>query len=236
MLQLRRLSLRLVSCCLAESPKSNSLFPFLFVAAAAATAAATNTAVIVGRMYNRDTAGQERFRSLVLSSYLRDSSVAVLVYDVTSQSTFESTSKWIEDVRNERGNDIIIVLVGNKVDNADARVVSTEDGEQRAREFNTLFIEVSALSGYNVKTLFRRIAAALPVPEAHPSTAFSSSSAASVAGAGTAAAAAASGGIVPISSGSASEVVDLSRPRPVRLAGNGQGQADRPQSASGCPC
>lgn len=69
-----------------------------------------------------DTAGQERFRSLI-PSYIRDSSVAVVVYDVTSKPSFQNTSKWIDDVRAERGNDVIIVLVGNKTDLQEKRFV-----------------------------------------------------------------------------------------------------------------
>uniref|UniRef100_A0A673Z9B0 RAB6A, member RAS oncogene family n=1 Tax=Salmo trutta TaxID=8032 RepID=A0A673Z9B0_SALTR len=72
-----------------------------------------------------DTAGQERFRSLI-PSYIRDSTVAVVVYDITSEQ------------------------------------ITTEEGEQRAKELNVLFIETSAKTGYNVKQLFRRVAAALP--------------------------------------------------------------------------
>jgi Ras-related protein Rab-6A len=79
-----------------------------------------------------DTAGQERFRSLI-PSYIRDSSVAVVVYDVTSMApmgidllivgrvSFQNTAKWVDDVRAERGNDVIIVLVGNKTDLNDKR-------------------------------------------------------------------------------------------------------------------
>ncbi|KAI9219718.1 ras small monomeric GTPase Rab6 protein, partial [Blastocladiella britannica] len=63
------------------------------------------------RLHLWDTAGQERFRSLI-PSYIRDSSVAVVVYDVSSKSSFHNTSRWIDDIRNERGNDVIVVLVG----------------------------------------------------------------------------------------------------------------------------
>ncbi|TPX52491.1 hypothetical protein SeMB42_g01392 [Synchytrium endobioticum] len=108
-----------------------------------------------------DTAGQERFRSLI-PSYIRDSSVAVVVYDITNRNSFMNTSKWVDDVRAERGNDVIIVLVGNKTDLNEKRQVSTEEGEKKAKEFNVMFIETSAKAGYNVKTLFRRIAQALP--------------------------------------------------------------------------
>uniref|UniRef100_A0A8C5PDC5 RAB41, member RAS onco family n=1 Tax=Leptobrachium leishanense TaxID=445787 RepID=A0A8C5PDC5_9ANUR len=108
-----------------------------------------------------DTAGQERFRSLI-PSYIRDSTIAVVVYDITNLNSFQQTSKWIDDVRTERGSDVIIMLVGNKTDLADKRQITTEEGEQRAKELSVMFIETSAKTGYNVKQLFRRVAAALP--------------------------------------------------------------------------
>merc|ERR1712174_153952 len=103
----------------------------------------------------------ERFRSLI-PSYIRDSTVAVVVYDVTNINSFNQTNKWIDDVRTERGTDVIIVLVGNKTDLADKRQVSIDEGERKAKELNVMFIETSAKTGYNVKQLFRRVAAALP--------------------------------------------------------------------------
>ena len=84
-------------------------------------------------------------------------------------NSFQQTNKWIEDVRAERGNDVIIMLVGNKTDLADKRLeleigtntlcvlyllfrqVSMEDGEKKAKELNVMFIETSAKAGYNVK-------------------------------------------------------------------------------------
>jgi len=97
-----------------------------------------------------DTAGQERFRSLI-PSYIRDSTVAVVVYDITNANSFQQVNKWIEDVRAERGNDVIIMLVGNKTDLQDKRQVSMEEGERKAQELNVMFIETSAKAGYNVK-------------------------------------------------------------------------------------
>ncbi|XP_076877099.1 ras-related protein Rab-41 isoform X1 [Brachyhypopomus gauderio] len=108
-----------------------------------------------------DTAGQERFRSLI-PSYIRDSAAAVVVYDIANLNSFQQTSKWIDDVRTERGSDVIIMLVGNKTDLADKRQVSVEAAERKARELNVMYIETSAKAGYNVKQLFRRVAAALP--------------------------------------------------------------------------
>jgi Ras-related protein Rab-6A len=112
-----------------------------------------------------DTAGQERFRSLI-PSYIRDSSVAVVVYDVTNKTSFQNCDKWIQDVKTERGNEVIIMLVGNKTDLADKRQVTAEEGEAKATKLGVMFIETSAKSSNNVKQMFRRLADALPgVPD-----------------------------------------------------------------------
>lgn len=108
-----------------------------------------------------DTAGQERFRSLI-PSYIRDSSVAVVVYDISNAKSFAQTRKWVDDVRSERGNDVIIVLVGNKTDLNDKREVTAAQGEEEAKKHNLMFIETSAKVGHNVKPLFKKIAVALP--------------------------------------------------------------------------
>eukprot|EP01101_Sappina_pedata_P002509 TRINITY_DN12744_c0_g1_i1.p1 TRINITY_DN12744_c0_g1~~TRINITY_DN12744_c0_g1_i1.p1 ORF type:complete len:229 (-),score=60.99 TRINITY_DN12744_c0_g1_i1:101-760(-) len=108
-----------------------------------------------------DTAGQERFHSLI-PSYIRDSSVAVIVYDVTNRASFMNTSKWLDDVRNERGSDVVTMLVGNKSDMSDKRTVSIEEGEAKAKEYDVMFVETSAKSGFNIKALFRKVASALP--------------------------------------------------------------------------
>jgi len=109
-----------------------------------------------------DTAGQERFRSLI-PSYIRDSSVAVIVYDIANRQSFLNTSKWLDDVRTERGEDVVIILVGNKTDLGDKyRQVSTKEGEEKAMENGILFIETSAKVGYNIKALFMKLAENLP--------------------------------------------------------------------------
>jgi Ras-related protein Rab-6A len=62
-----------------------------------------------------DTAGQERFKSLI-PSYIKDSAVAIVVYDITSKQSFQSVNKWIEDAKNLRDDEVLLVLVGNKSD------------------------------------------------------------------------------------------------------------------------
>ncbi|TFY82556.1 hypothetical protein EWM64_g1451 [Hericium alpestre] len=108
-----------------------------------------------------DTAGQERFRSLI-PSYIRDSTVAIVVFDITNRQSFLSTSKWIDDVRSERGNDVMVVLVGNKADLSDKRQVTLEEATAKSQQLNIMFMETSAKAGHNVKSLFKKIAMSLP--------------------------------------------------------------------------
>lgn len=78
------------------------------------------------------------------------------------RASFLNTTKWVDDVRNERGEDVIIVLVGNKTDLNDKRQVTPEDLDKRAKELGVMSIETSAKAGHNVKALFKKIAMALP--------------------------------------------------------------------------
>lgn len=73
------------------------------------------------------------------------------IFSLPDANSFHQTSKWIDDVRTERGSDVIIMLVGNKTDLSDKRQVSSEEGERKAKELNVMFIETSAKAGYNVK-------------------------------------------------------------------------------------
>jgi len=111
-----------------------------------------------------DTAGQERFRSLI-PSYIRDSAIAFVLYDVTSRASFLNCRDWVSKVREEGGDDVIIMLVGNKIDREQDRDVRTEEGESLARELGCLFMEASAKSGQNVKNSFTRAASDLDLPK-----------------------------------------------------------------------
>ena len=62
-----------------------------------------------------DTAGQERFKSLI-PSYIKDSAVAIVCYDITNTESFQSVDKWIEDAKAIRDDDVLIILIGNKSD------------------------------------------------------------------------------------------------------------------------
>ena len=62
----------------------------------------------------------------MIPSYIKDSAVAIVCYDVTSRDSFHSVEKWIEDARALRDDDVLLVLVGNKADMDSGRQVSTE--------------------------------------------------------------------------------------------------------------
>ena len=106
-----------------------------------------------------DTAGQERFRSLV-PSYIRDSSIAVLVYDVSDPKTFEEAKAWHKTVVNERGNDAVCILAGNKNDLESK--VNHEQVISFAHPLSIPTIETSAKTGQNVARLFKLISESIP--------------------------------------------------------------------------
>ena len=78
-----------------------------------------------------DTAGQERFRS-VTHAYYRDAQALLLLYDVTNQSSFDNIRAWLSEIRQYAEEDVVIMLLGNKVDKA-TRVISKEQGEKLAK-------------------------------------------------------------------------------------------------------
>jgi Ras-related protein Rab-2A len=74
-----------------------------------------------------DTAGQESFKSIT-RSYYRGSICAFLVYDITNRESFDNLAKWLEETKNYANDKITIMLVGNKTDATQKRVVSFDEG------------------------------------------------------------------------------------------------------------
>ncbi|KAK8807131.1 hypothetical protein WA158_003890 [Blastocystis sp. Blastoise] len=108
-----------------------------------------------------DTAGQERFKSLV-PGYVRGCDVAVIVFDLSDVTTLTHCKDWANLVRNEKGDDVILYIVGNKADLCQTRKVTQLDAEKVANELNATFLETSAKHGYNIDKLFNTIAMTLP--------------------------------------------------------------------------
>ena len=105
------------------------------------------------RLLLYDTAGQEKFKSLI-PMYIRDANIILVVYDITNKDSFIHTEHWVNETKNLERKDAIFVLVGNKIDLELDRMVSTKEAEDFATEKGFLFYEVSAKTGEKVEDLF----------------------------------------------------------------------------------
>merc|ERR1712137_960587 len=104
-----------------------------------------------------DTAGQERFRS-VTRSYYRGAAGAILLYDISDRESFDHVSTWLADARSLASPDIVIVLVGNKVDKDDEREVQFLEASRFAQENDLMFLETSALTGDGIQEAYLKCA------------------------------------------------------------------------------
>ncbi|XP_064871543.1 ras-related protein Rab-26-like [Oncorhynchus nerka] len=104
-----------------------------------------------------DTAGQERFRS-VTHAYYRDANALLLLYDVTNRTSFDNIKAWLTEIHDYAQQDVVLMLLGNKADATQQRVVKREDGERLAKEFGVPYMETSAKSGLNVELSFTAVA------------------------------------------------------------------------------
>ena len=104
-----------------------------------------------------DTAGQECFRSIT-RAYYKNSVCAMVVYDITSRTTFENVQNWIEDIRNQSPKTVLIILVGNKIDLEDSRAISYDEGSAFAIKNGIIFAETSAKTGEGIEEVFLKSA------------------------------------------------------------------------------
>jgi small GTP-binding protein len=105
-----------------------------------------------------DTAGSERYHSIILSFFKNASAVGV-VYDLASRPTFSRVDFWIELARENAPPGVPLFLVGNKADLSETRMVSGEEGKLKSLEDKLAgFAETSAKTGEGIDTLFSMIA------------------------------------------------------------------------------
>ncbi|KAL9546822.1 Ras-related protein Rab-11A [Mucor atramentarius] len=104
----------------------------------------------------KPSAGQERYRAIT-SAYYRGAVGALLVYDISKHSTYESVDRWLKELRDHADSNIVIMLVGNKSDLRHLRAVPTEEAKQFASDNGLSFIETSALDATNVDQSFQQI-------------------------------------------------------------------------------
>ncbi|KAJ2662644.1 GTP-binding protein [Coemansia sp. RSA 1200] len=105
-----------------------------------------------------DTAGQERFRTIT-TAYYRGAMGILLVYDVTDERSFNNIENWYMNVEQHASEGVNKILIGNKCDIDDRRVVTKDMGQALANKFNINFKETSAKSNINVEESFLELAA-----------------------------------------------------------------------------
>lgn len=107
-----------------------------------------------------DTAGQERYRAIT-SAYYRGAVGALIVYDVTKRRSFASIEMWQKELKEYADTHIIAMLVGNKTDLTNERIVPAEESSGYAQRNGFALIETSALDSSNVELAFERLLSAI---------------------------------------------------------------------------
>ncbi|XP_052646383.1 EF-hand calcium-binding domain-containing protein 4B [Harpia harpyja] len=97
-----------------------------------------------------DTAGQERYRSIT-KQFFRKADGVIVMYDITAKDTFTAVKQWLISIEETTGENVPVLLLGNKTDNEKEREVPMGMGEHLAKDYNLIFYECSAYSGYNTK-------------------------------------------------------------------------------------
>ena len=100
-----------------------------------------------------DTAGQEKYKSMV-ASYYRGANVALVVFDITNHSSFDSLPLWIENYYKNGPEQKNIILIGNKKDMVENRQVTQEEAETFSETNNMMYFETSAKEGDNIEYVF----------------------------------------------------------------------------------
>jgi len=101
-----------------------------------------------------DTAGQERYKAIT-SAYYKGAKGAIIVYDITSEESFNNIEVWIHEVKVKASNNLQIMIIGNKIDLYKERKVSLEKGIEKAKTLNLHLFEASALDKTNVNEAFK---------------------------------------------------------------------------------
>ena len=103
-----------------------------------------------------DLAGQSQFKK-VRQSYLSNAEAGILAFDVTNPISFQNIENWHKEILSASPN-ITLILIGNKIDLEDERLVSREDGEKTAENLGIPYIETSAKTGESINDAFRMLA------------------------------------------------------------------------------
>lgn len=104
-----------------------------------------------------DTAGQERFHTIT-TSYYRGANGIMLVYDITNPKSFDNITKWLKNITDFASDDVERILLANKCDMEEKRMISTARGQEVATANNIKFYETSAKNNQNISDAFVTLA------------------------------------------------------------------------------
>ena len=104
-----------------------------------------------------DTAGEERFRSLI-PSYLKNADCIIIVFDITNKDSFNSLNKWLTDSKNNASEGTIYIICGNKSDLKEKRTVNENEIDEYIKKNELIYVECSAKNGEGIKDLFNTVA------------------------------------------------------------------------------
>ena len=99
---------------------------------------------------------KERFKNII-ASYYRGAHGILLIYDVTDKDSFKNLSNWIIEIEKNSSKQVLKVLIGNKTDLEDKRVVTYNQGKEFADTYGLKYIETSAKKNLNVNEAFETL-------------------------------------------------------------------------------
>ena len=102
------------------------------------------------KLFFYDTTGQEKYKSIALN-IIRNAQGIILMYDITNKKSFESIPDWIKSIRDSKGENFPMILLGNKLDKEDIRIISEKEGKELADKYGIKFFETSNKTGVNVQ-------------------------------------------------------------------------------------
>ena len=108
------------------------------------------------KLFFHDSAGEEKFKSISLN-LMKNADGILLFYDITNKSSFDSISGWIKSIYDVKDKNFPIILLGNKCDLKNERIVNEEEGKQVANQYGFSFYEISNKDGINIEEPSREL-------------------------------------------------------------------------------
>eukprot|EP01017_Pseudomicrothorax_dubius_P024816 TRINITY_DN2637_c0_g2_i1.p1 TRINITY_DN2637_c0_g2~~TRINITY_DN2637_c0_g2_i1.p1 ORF type:complete len:152 (-),score=43.64 TRINITY_DN2637_c0_g2_i1:96-551(-) len=103
-----------------------------------------------------DTAGQEKYHALA-SLFYKDAKVGIVVYDITSRESFEDLKIWLSELREKGPANMILAIVGNKIDLITEEKVTYQEASEYAKKAGAIFCQTSAKENRGIEALFTKI-------------------------------------------------------------------------------